>query len=172
MSRSTHALKSPNHRLTNAAKHLHHCMLVNQLQCTTPSERFGFLLLWYVSSQGTAIKYAPAMAPHTASCGDTFVNAVSEQPTLSQVATQQALTRHHFLVAQPAPPQPAQCMQPIPAAPTTPATQTNQAPAVPITPAAQKSALAPMPVTSHATPVQPWRSGCACMAPRCLVQEI
>ena len=47
VSRSTHTLKLLNHRLTNAAKHLHHCMLVNQLQCMTPSERFGFLLLWY-----------------------------------------------------------------------------------------------------------------------------
>ena len=40
-----HALKLPNHRPTNAAKHLCHCMLVNQLQHMTPSERFGFLLL-------------------------------------------------------------------------------------------------------------------------------
>ena len=45
MSRLTHALKLPNHRPTNAAKHLCHCMLVNQLQCTTPSEGSGFLLL-------------------------------------------------------------------------------------------------------------------------------
>ena len=50
------------------------------------SERFGFLLLWYMSYHGTAIKYAPAMVPHTATCGDTFVNAVSKQLTLSQVA--------------------------------------------------------------------------------------
>ena len=28
------------HRLTNTAKHLHHCMLVNQLQCKTPSWKF------------------------------------------------------------------------------------------------------------------------------------
>ena len=86
VSRSTHALKLPNHSLTNAAKHLHYCMLVNQLQCMTPSERFGFLLLWYVSYHETAIKYTPAMVPHTAVCRDTFVNAVSKWSTLSQVA--------------------------------------------------------------------------------------
>ena len=72
--------------LTNAAKCLCHCMLVNQLQCMTPSERFGFLLLWYVSYHGTAIKYKPAMVPHTAICRDTFMNAVSKWSTLSQVA--------------------------------------------------------------------------------------
>ena len=86
MSRSTHALNLLRHRLTNAAKHLHHCMLVNQLQHMTPSKRFGFLLLWYASSHRTAIKYAPAMVPHTAACGDTSMNAVSKQLTLSQVA--------------------------------------------------------------------------------------
>ena len=86
MSRLIHALKLPNHRLTNTAKHLCHCMLVNQLQCMTPSERFGFLLLWYVFYHGTAIKYAPAMVPHTTACRDTFVNAMSKQLTLSQVA--------------------------------------------------------------------------------------
>ena len=86
VSRLTHALKPPNHRLTNAAKHLCHCMLVNQLQCMTHSERFGFLLLWYMSYHGTAIKYAPAMVPHTATCRETFVNTVSKQSTLSQVA--------------------------------------------------------------------------------------
>ena len=86
VSRLTHALKLLNHRLTNAAKHLHHCMLVNQLQHMTPSERFGFLLLWYASYHGTAIKYTPAMVPHTATCGDTFMNTVSKQSTLSQLA--------------------------------------------------------------------------------------
>ena len=45
VSRLAHTLRLLNHRLTNAAKHLHHCMLVNQLQCMTPSERFWFLLL-------------------------------------------------------------------------------------------------------------------------------
>ena len=45
VSRLTHALKVLRHRLTNVAKHLCHCMLVNQLQCMTPSETFGFLLL-------------------------------------------------------------------------------------------------------------------------------
>ena len=61
-------------------------MLVTQLQCMTPSKRFGFLLLWYVSYHRTTIKYASAMVPHTTACGDTFMNAVSKQLTLSQVA--------------------------------------------------------------------------------------
>ena len=50
MSRSTHAPNLLRHRLTNAAKHLPPCMLVNQLQHRTPFKRFGFLLLWYASS--------------------------------------------------------------------------------------------------------------------------
>ena len=52
----------------------------------TPSKRFGFLLLWYMSYHRIAIKYTQAMVPHTAACGDTFVNVVSKQFTLSQVA--------------------------------------------------------------------------------------
>ena len=75
-------------------------------------------------------------------------------------------------MAQPALPQPAQCLHPTPAAPATLATQMKQAPAVPAMTAVQKNALAPMPVTSHATPVQPRRSSHAGMAPRCLIQEI
>ena len=86
VSRSTHMLRLLSHRLTNIAKHLHHCMLVNQLQCMTPSERFGFPLLCYMSYHRTPIKYAPAMVPHTAACRDTLVNTVSKQSTLSQVA--------------------------------------------------------------------------------------
>ena len=99
------------------------------------------------------------------------VKAVDTVPS-GTTATLQALTRHHFSVAQPALPWPAQCMHPTPTAPATPAIQTNQAPAVPAMPAVQKNALAPMPVTSHATPVQSWRFGHACMASRCLIQEI
>ena len=87
-------------------------------------------------------------------------------------ATLQALSSHHFLVAHPASPAPAPCMQPTSAAPATLATQMKQAPAVPAMPAVQKNAPAPKSVTSHATPVQPRRSGCAHMAPRCLIQEI
>ena len=87
-------------------------------------------------------------------------------------ATLQALSSHHFLVAQPTSPPPALHMQPTSAAPATPATQMKQAPAVPAMPAVPKNALTPKSVTSHATPVQPQRSGCACMAPRCLIQEI
>ena len=87
-------------------------------------------------------------------------------------ATPQALSSHHFLVAHPASPPPAPCLQPTPAAPATLAPQMKQAPAVPAMPAVQKNAQALKSVTSHATPVQPRRSSCACMAPRCLIQEI
>ena len=99
------------------------------------------------------------------------VKAANTVPS-GKTATTQAPTRHCFSVAQPALPPPAPHMQPTSAAPATPATQMNQAPAVPAMPAVQKNALAPMPATSHATPVQPWKSGHACMAPRCLIQEI
>ena len=118
--------------------------------------------------------YIPAMVPHTAMHGDTSMNTVSKQPTLSQVAqlhtTGSDKTPHFSDTTCIAPPAP--CMQPTSAAPAKPATKMKQAPAVPATPAVQKNALAPMPATSHATPVQPQRSSCACMAPRCLVQEI
>ena len=87
-------------------------------------------------------------------------------------ATPEALSSHCFLAAQPASPPPAPCMLPTSAAPATLATQMKQAPAVPATPAVQKNALVPKSVTSHATPVQPQRSGHACMEPRCLIQEI
>ena len=87
-------------------------------------------------------------------------------------ATPQALFSHHFLAAQPASPTPAPCMQPTSAAPATLATQMKQTPAVPAMPAVQKNAPAPKSVTSHATPVQPQRSGHAHMAPRCLIQEV
>ena len=86
--------------------------------------------------------------------------------------TLQALSSHHFLAAQPASPAPVPCMQPTSTAPATLATQMKQTPAVPATPAVQKNALAPKSVTSHATPVQPRRSGHARMAPRHLIQEI
>ena len=52
----------------------------------TPSGKFGFLLLWYLSHHGIAIKHTQAMVTHTAACRDTFVNAVSKWSTLSQVA--------------------------------------------------------------------------------------
>ena len=82
------------------------------------------------------------------------VKAVNTVPS-GTTATPQAPTRHCFLAAQPALPQPAQHMQPTPAAPATPATKMRQDLAVPTMPAVQKNALAPMSVTSHATPVQP-----------------
>ena len=105
---------------------------------------------------------------HLRACSVKAANTVPSGTT----ATLQALSSHHFLVAQPASPPSAPCMQPTSAAPTTLATQMKQAPAVPAMPAVQKNALAPKSVTSHATPVQPQRSGRACMAPRCLIQEI
>ena len=86
MSRLTHTLKLLRHRLINVIKHLHHCMLVNQLQHMTPSKGFEFLLLWYMSSHGTAIKYATAMVPHTATHAGTSMKAVSKQLTLFPVA--------------------------------------------------------------------------------------
>ena len=105
---------------------------------------------------------------HLHECSVKAVNTVPSGTT----ATPQVSPRHHFLVVQPTLPGPAQHTQPTPAAPATLATQMNQAPAVPATPAVQRNTQAPMPVTSHATPVQPQRSGHACMAPRCLIQEI
>ena len=102
------------------------------------------------------------------------VKAANTLPS-GTTATLQVPTRHHFLAEQPALPPSAPCMQPTSAAPATPATlatQMKQAPAVPATPTVQKNALAPKSVTSHATPMQPQRSSHACMAPRCLIQEI
>ena len=108
------------------------------------------------------------MWKHLCECS---VKAVDTVPS-GTTATLQALSSHHFLVAQPASPTPAPYMQPTSAAPATLATQMKQAPAVPAMPAVQKNALAPKSVTSYATPVQPQRSSHACMAPRCLIQEI
>ena len=105
---------------------------------------------------------------HLCECSVKAANTVPSGTT----ATSQAPTRHCFLAAQPALPPPAPHIQPTSAAPATLATQMNQAPAVPAMPAVQKKAPALMPATSHATPVQPQRSGHACMAPRCLIQEI
>ena len=105
---------------------------------------------------------------HLCECSVKAANTVPSGTT----ATLQALSSHCFLAAQPAAPPPAPCMQPTSAAPIPLGTQMKQAPAVPAMPAVQKNALAPKSVTSHATPVQPQRSGHACMAPRCLIQEI
>ena len=106
------------------------------------------------------------MQRHLRECS---VKAADTVPS-GTTATPQALFSHCFLVAQLA--SPAPCMQPTSAAPATLAPQMKQAPAVPAMPAVQKNALAPKSVTSHATPVQPQRSGHAHMAPRCLIQEI
>ena len=174
MSRSTHALKLPNHRLTNAAKHLHHCMLVNQLQCMIPQKDLGSCYcdmgptMEQLSSTHQQWFHICSMWRHLCECSVKVVNTVLSGTT----ATLQAPTRHHFSVAQPALPPPAQHMQPTSIAPATLATQMNQAPAIPAKTAVQRNAPGPMPVTSHATPMQPQRSSCACMAPRHLIQEI
>ena len=103
--------------------------------------------------------------------GECSVKVVDTVPS-GTTATPQVPTWQCFSAVQPAPAPPAQHMQPTPAAPVTLATQMSQAPAVPVMPTVQKNALAPMSVTSHATPVQPQRSGHACIAPRYLIQEI
>ena len=105
---------------------------------------------------------------HLCECSVKAVDTVPNGTT----ATPQALSRPHFIAEQPASPAPAPCMQSTSGTPATLATQMKQAPAVPAMPAFQKNAPAPMPATSHATPVQPQRSGHDCMAPRCLIQEI
>ena len=87
MSRLTHAPKLPNHRLINAAKHLCPCMLVNHLQHTLhPLKDLGSCYCDTCPPMEQLSIMHPAMVPHTAACGDTSVNAVSKQPTLSQVA--------------------------------------------------------------------------------------
>ena len=110
-----------------------------------------------MSYHGTAIKYAPAMVPHTATHRHLCEHSVKAANTVPSgtTATLQVPTQQCFLVVQPAPPQPAKPMQPTSAAPATLATQTSQVPAVPATPAVQENALAPASVTPHATPVQP-----------------
>ena len=108
------------------------------------------------------------MQRHLCKCS---VKAVDTVPC-GTTATLQAPTRHCFSAVQPALPPPAQHVQPTPAAPATLASPTSQAPAVPAMPAVQKNALTPTSLTSHATPLQTQRSGCACMALRCLIQEI
>ena len=75
------------------------------------------------------------------------VKAANTVPS-GTTATLQVLSSHHFLVAQPASPPPAPCMQPTSAAPATLATQMKQAPAVPTMSAVQKNAPAPKSVTS------------------------
>ena len=91
------------------------------------------------------------MQRHLCECS---VKAADTVPS-GTTATLQALTRYHFLAAQPALLPPVPCMQPTSTAPAPLATQMKQAPAVPAMPAVQKNALVSMPTTSHATPVQP-----------------
>ena len=144
-------------------------------KCMTPSERFWVpatvihILPWN-SYQLCTINGSTyqCMQRHLHECSVKTVNTAPSGTT----ATLQAPTGHCFSGAQPALVPPAPCMQPTFAALATPAAQMNQAPAVPAMPAVQKNVPAPMPATSHATPVQPWRSSCAHMAPRCLIQEI
>ena len=119
--------------------------------------------LVHTSNGSTYCRMRRHLREHSVKAADTVPSGTT--------ATPQALFSHRFLVAQPAS-SPAPCMQPTSAAPATLAPQMKQAPAVPAMPAVQKNALAPKSVTSHATPVQPRRSGHAHMAPRCLIQEI
>ena len=67
---------------------------------------------------------------HLCECSVKAADTVPSDTTV----TLQALTRHHFLAAQPASPPPAPHMQPTSAAPATLATQMKQAPAVPAMP--------------------------------------
>ena len=71
------------------------------------------------------------MQRHLCKCS---VKAADTVPS-GTTATLQALSSHCFLVAHPASPAPAPCMQPTSAAPATLATQMKQAPAVPAMPA-------------------------------------
>ena len=83
-------------------------------------------------------------------------------------ATPQVHVRPCISVPMPAPTKPAQLLQPSPFAPTTPATPKPQTPAVPkVTPVP-----ALMSATPNVAPVQHRRSGCACTAPKCLIQEL
>ena len=83
--------------------------------------------------------------------------------------TPQAPARPHISVPQPAPTKPAQPVEPTPVAPATPKPPTT---AVSTTPAVPKVTPAPTPVTPSVAPMQPRRSGCAHVAPNCLIQEM
>ena len=176
MSRSRHALNLLRHKLTNAAKHLHPCMLVNQLQHMTPFKRFGFLLLWYASSHGNSYLVCTSNGStycrtwrHLHECS---VKAADTVPSGTTV-TLQALSSHCFLVAQPASP-PTCTMHAAHICCTCNTGNPDQTGSSLFLPHQlfRRMPQPPKSVTSHATPVQPWRSGHACMAPRCLIQEI
>ena len=100
---------------------------------------------------------------HLCECSVKKVDTVPSGTT----ATPQALPSHHFLVAQPAP-----CMQPTSPEPATLAPRWNRLQLFLPHQLSRRNALAPRSVTSHTTPVQPQRSGHACIAPRHLIQEI
>ena len=167
--------KSAKAQADKCSKTLVPCMLVNQLQHMTPSERIWVpatvihILPWssYLVHTSNGSTYHHTWR-HLCECS---VKAADTVPS-GTTATPQALSSHCFLAAQPASPAPAPCMQSTSAAPVTLATQMKQAPAVPTMPAVQKHALVPKSLTSHATPVQPQRSSHACLAPRHLIQEI
>ena len=86
--------------------------------------------------------------------------------------TLQASARPHVFVLQPAPTKPTQPVQLTFVTPTMPATPKPQATAVPAMPAVPKVTPTPTPVTPSVAPVQPKRSGCAHVAPKCLIQEM
>ena len=158
MSRSTHALKPPNHRLTNTAKHVplyagQPVAMYDTLRRIWVPATVICVLPWdsYQVHTSNGSMYC-CMQRHLCECSVKAVNTVPNGTT----ATPQALTRHCFSAEQHASPPPAQCMQPISTAPATLATQMNQAPAVPAMPTVQKNALAPMPhLCSHKDPAMP-----------------
>ena len=97
-------------------------------------------------------------------------HSVKPTDTTSDVtsATLQAPAIPCIPVTMPAPAKPAQLPQPLPVTPVMPVTPRPQTPAVP--------EVTPVPVPTSATPsvapVQPHRSGHACTAPKCLIQEL
>ena len=137
-----------------------------------PQKDLGSSYCWYMSYHRTAIKYAPAMVPHTATHVDTFVNAVSKQLTLSQVAqlphcrlqldtASQWHNLHCPHLHSACSPHLLTCKTGIPDEP---------GPSCSYHTSCSKECPGTNTMTSHATPVQPWRSCHACKAPRCLIQ--
>ena len=106
-----------------------------------PFKRFGFpatvicILPWnsYQVHTSNGSTYH-RMWRHLHECSIKAANTVPSGIT----ATSQALSRPHFIAAQPASSPPAICMQLTSAAPATLATQMKQAPAVPAMPATQE----------------------------------
>ena len=174
MSRLIHALKLLNLKLTNIAKHLCHCMLVNQLQCMTPTERFGFLLLWYVSimEQLSSMHQqwfhilSHAKTPSWTQCQGGWhcpkwhnCHTAGSNRTLLLSGTTCTTTTCTTYAA----PTCCTCNTSNPDEPS---------PSYPCHASCSKECPSANIFDIPCTPVQPWRVGCAHMAPRCLIQEI